>query len=350
MPMPLNWTLTICTYNRPHFLVETLRCALNQTRLPAEVVVVDASDAWEDHRDQMQDTFASDWENIRLVYVPADVRSLTFQRNQALRLATSDIVFSLDDDIYLYPDAAEIVMRVYEADTDEEIAMVAGQFTPGPHDPETPRVFPHALAVTPRPKLREWLESHLTLDSHFVPYADPVDMGPVPGTVQHLNVFPSGLVNGGRTTFRRKFAIDSGWTELLRYYATHEDSDFSYRMSRFGRLVVAPDAGFFHADGNDSKASRFRINTIRVRNLLALHAVHSPNRLRSALRCAASFAKFMGLYLAIDAAQKRISFPTARAYAYGLAQIPVFLFFPIKNFRKWYTEMQERMYGTRYKS
>lgn len=134
MLMPLNWTLTICTYNRPHFLVETLRCALNQTRLPAEVVVVDASDAWEDHRDQMQDTFASDWEHIRLVYVPADVRSLTFQRNQALRLATSDIVFSLDDDIYLYPDAAEIVMRVYEADTDEEIAMVTGLFTPRPYE------------------------------------------------------------------------------------------------------------------------------------------------------------------------------------------------------------------------
>lgn len=87
-----------------------------------------------------------------------------------------------------------------------------------------------------------------------------------------------------------------------------------------------------------------------MRNLLALHAVHSPNRVRSALRCAASFAKFMGLYVAIDAAQKRISFPTVRAYAYGIAQIPVFLFFPIRNFKKWYIDMQERMYGDRYKS
>ncbi|WP_300587410.1 glycosyltransferase family 2 protein [Marivita sp.] len=348
--MTLSWTLTICTYNRPHFLVETLRCALRQTRRPSEVVIVDASDNWEDNRDQMVSEFTADLQDVTLVYVPADVRSLTFQRNQALGLATSDIVFSLDDDIYLYPDAAEIVMRVYEADVDDEIAMVTGQFTPGPYEPARKRSYPNKQTGADGSQLRQWFEKQLTLDSHFVPYGDPVDMGPVPASVTHLNVFPSGLVNGGRTTFRRKFATESGWTELLRYYATHEDSDFSYRMSQFGRLVVAPDAGFFHADGNDSKASRFRINTIRVRNLLALHAVHSPNRVRSALRCAASFAKFMGLYVAIDAAQKRISFPTVRAYAYGIAQIPVFLFFPIRNFKKWYINMQERMYGDRYKS
>lgn len=348
--MTLTWTLTICTYNRPHFLVETLRCALGQTRRPAEVVVVDASDTWEEHRDQMLEEFAAEWETVTLVYVPADVRSLTFQRNQALRLATSDIVFSLDDDIYLYPDAAEKVMAVYEADTDSEIAMVTGRFADGPY--QTSGKAKHVQAGEPvgRSKLREWFETQLTLDSHFVPYADPVDMGPVPASVRHLNVHPSGLVNGGRTTFRRVFAMDSGWTELLRYYATHEDSDFSYRLSRFGRLVVAPDAGFFHADGNDSTASRFRINTIRVRNLLALHAVHSSNHIRSALRCFGSFTKFAGLYLIIDAAQKRFSFPTVRAYAYGIAQIPVFLFLPMKNFQQWYTELQERMYGNRYKS
>lgn len=348
--MTLTWTLTICTYNRPHFLVETLRYALNQTRRPTEIVVVDASDDWEDHRASVMSEFADDWDSVTLIYVPAEVRSLTFQRNQALGLATSDIVFSLDDDIYLYPDAAENIMAVYEADTASEIAMVTGLFTPGPYDPDAAPTPVEAIEAQPQSKLRGWIENQLTLDSHFVPYSDPVDMGPLPASVQHLNVGPSGLVNGGRTTFRRKFAVDSGWTEVLRYYATHEDSDFSYRMSEFGRLVVAPDAGFFHADGNETTASRFLINTIRVRNLLALHAIYSGNRLRSALRCGASFIKFASIYLAIDPVQKRFSFPTVRAYAYGLAQIPVFLFFPIRNFRKWYTDMQERMYGDRYKS
>lgn len=348
--MTLSWTLTICTYNRPQFLVETLRYALQQTRRPSEIVVVDASDNWEEHRDSMIVAFPDDWDDINLVYVPADVRSLTFQRNQALRLATSDIVFSLDDDIYLYPDAAETIMEIYEADADCDIAMVGGHFTDGPYDPDRRAVDLDANVGQTKSKLREWFEQQLTLDSHFVPYSDDVDTGPVPVSVSHLNALPSGLINGGRTTFRRSFAQGSGWSELLRYYATHEDSDFSYRMSQKGRLVVAPDAGFFHADGNDSTASRFRINTIRVRNLLALHALHSPNRVRSAFRCLASFAKFMGLYIAIDAAQKRISFPTVRAYAFGIAQIPIFLFYPMKDFQSWYADLQERMYGNRYKS
>ncbi len=342
--MTLTWTLTICTYNRPHFLVETLRYALNQTRRPTEIVVVDASDDWEDHRDQMLEEFAAEWETVTLVYVPADVRSLTFQRNQALRLATSDIVFSLDDDIYLYPDAAEKVMAVYDADTDGEIAMVTGRFTDGPY--QTSGKAKHVQAAEPvgRSKLREWFETQLTLDSHFVPYSKPVDTSPVPASVRHLNVAPSGLINGARTTFRRKFGIQEGWTEVLRYYAIHDDTDFSYRMSSHGRLVLAPDAGFFHADGADRKISRFRINTIRVRNLLALHVVHSPSCLRSAGRCIASFAKFALLYVVIDISRMRVSLPTARAYVYGILQTPVFLFWPFANFKRWYTDLQEKMF------
>ena len=346
--MTLTWTLTICTYNRPNFLVETLRHALSQTRLPSEIVVVDASDTWEEHRDRVLSEFSSDWERVSLVYAPAKVRSLTFQRNQALGLATSDIVFSLDDDIYLYPDTAETIMDVYEADTKCEIAMVTGLFTPGPYCPNAAPTPAHAFADLKVSRLRAWIADQLSLDSHFVPYSDPVDMGPVPASVQHLNVHPSGLVNGGRTTFRRKFAQKAGWTEVLRYYSTHEDSDFSYRMSLMGRLIVAPDAGFFHADGNERKISRFRVNTIRVRNLLALHVVHSPSRLRSAGRCIASFAKFALLYMIIDLSRWRFSLPTARAYLYGIAHIPIFLFWPFSNFKKWYTDIQERMFRNVY--
>lgn len=348
----LNWTLTICTYNRPHFLVETLHHALRQTRLPAEIVVVDASDDWQGHKAQMEERFADQWGEVVLIYVPAEVRSLTFQRNQALRLASSEIVFSLDDDIYLRPDAAEKIMQGYEADTQEEIAMIAGFFVDGVETPSENGFAANPAAPAPARKgcLRRFLERQLTLDSHFVPYADPVDRGAAPAAVSVHNIVANGLVNGGRTTFRRKFALESGWSELLRYYATHEDSDFSYRMSYHGRLLVAPDAGFFHADGNEGTASRYRVNTIRVRNLMALHVLHSPNKPRSALRLALSFGKFLLLYLLIDSLQRRFTYPTARAYALGLMQIPQFLFWPRADFSNWYTAYQEEMYGTRYKS
>lgn len=352
----LNWTLTICTYNRPHFLVETLRYAIAQTRPPAQVVVVDASDNWEDHKAQMQRTFAETWDKIELNYVPAEVRSLTFQRNQALRLARHEIVFSLDDDIYLRPDAAEAIMIGYEADPQEDIAMIAGLFVDGVEQPNLPEASTQPPLAHPsqrrslKARLKQLLENQLTLDSHFVPYQADVDRSAAPAALASHNIVPGGLINGGRTTFRRKIGAQVGWSELLRYYATHEDSDFSYRMSYHGRLLVAPDAGFFHADGNEGNASRYRVNTIRVRNLMALHVLHSRNKVRSACRLVASFSKFLAIYMIIDAVQKRLSFPTARAYALGLMQIPMYLFWPRKDFAAWYAAQQEAMYGNRYKS
>ncbi len=345
MPETLQWSLTICTYNRPHFLIETLRCALAQTRKPLEIVIVDASDAWEASRAALLDAFASDWTTVDLIHVPAKVRSLPFQRNQALGLARGDIVFSLDDDIYLYPDAAETIMRGYEADPSEEIAMIGGHFTHGPFDPDAS--IDEDAPFVPRGGLRAWLEDQLSLESHFVPYGPKLDRSAAPSAVASMGILPAGLINGGRTTFRRKFGDQVQWSEFLRYYATHEDGDFSYRMSLKGRLFNAPEAGFFHADGNDTTFKRFRVNTIRLRNIMALHRVHSDNPARSALRLAGMMLRFIALYLLIDPAQRRFSLPTVRAYLYGLAQIPVFMFWPFADFQAWYVALQEKMYAQR---
>lgn len=326
--------------------MQCLKYVLEQTRLPSEVVIVDASDDWEDTYNTVRDTYAEHWQAIKLVYEPAKVRSLTFQRNQALDLSQSDIIFSLDDDIYLFPDAAAIIMKAYEADVDEEIAMIGGHFAShSPSDAEPPREAPgeanHGGVLQ---GIRPLLEQQLALHKHFAPYDHPVRYDAVPASVRGLEIHPDGLINGGRTTFRRRYGVEVRWSQLLRYYATHEDSDFSYRMSKHGRILVAPEAGFFHADGNDSRFSRFKVNTIRVRNLMALHRVWSDNKLRSAWRLLQSFCFFMCLYLVIDPVRKRFSLPIVRAYALGAISIPVFMFYPFEDFERWYLDLQEKMY------
>ncbi|MCP5085232.1 MAG: glycosyltransferase [Rhodobacteraceae bacterium] len=313
------------------------------------MVIVDASDDWETTRQTLQAECAELWQQVALIHVPANVRSLTYQRNQALGLASGDIVFSLDDDIYLYPDTAAIIMRAYEADRDTEIAVIGAHFVErAPDGPkhstngETPRRV--SLPKRLLGGIKSGLESQLSLDHHFVPYDAPVDTSPLPQSVEGLGLLPGGLVNGGRTTFRRRFGEQMRWSELLRYYATHEDSDFSYRMLQLGRLVVAPDARLFHADGNERPFKRFKVNTIRARNLMALHRVSSRNRWLSCFRLLKSFLYFAGLYALIDPAQGRYSLPTVRAYLFSILQIPLFLFAPISDFRGWYIGLQEKMY------
>lgn len=344
----LSWTLAICTYNRPQHLLPTLGFVATQQRLPLEVVVIDASDDWATTREQVLKVYPELWEKVRLRYEPAKVRSLTAQRNQALSIAEGDIVFSLDDDIHLFPDTAQRIMNAYEADAAEDISMIAAFFVePGPGaigatattDPDLP-----LQKSGPKHRVEEWLRSQLSLDKHFVPYWDPLPDAPLQNRAMSKGLMAGGLVNGGRTTFRRKFAVESGWSEILRYYATHEDSDFSYRMSQKGRLAVMPEARLFHADGNEGIYRRYRVNMIRVRNLMALHRVYSNNRLRSSLRLAASFLFFAGLYAIIDPMQKRFSLPTMRAYLAGVVQIPWLLYKPSRDFKAWYVALQERMY------
>lgn len=346
----LSWGLIVCTYNRADFLLECLRHTLKQTRLPSEIVIVDASDYWQETFDKVSSTYAEHWKTIRLVYEPAKVRSIPYQRNQALDLSQADVVFSLDDDIYMQPDAAGVIMEAYDKDADEEIAMIGGHFIGAHPDEESVEVKQDEVSES-RGGIVNYLKSHLeqglTMQRHFVAYGKLVRNDEPPESVQGLGLFPSGLINGGRTTFRRHYGVQSRWSNLLRYYAAHEDSDFSYRMSDFGQILVAPRAGFFHADGAEDRPNRFKTNTIRVSNLMALHRVSSDNRLRSSWRLLMSFFYFMGLYLLIDPARKRYSLPVVRAYALGALLIPFFMFYPFRDFVAWYTERQERMYRAR---
>ncbi len=350
MESNLTWGLIVITYNRVHFLVECLKHTLSQTRMPAEVVVVDASDNWEENYAKVKRMYADAWEQVRLVYEPAKVRGIPYQRNQALDASQADIVFSLDDDIYMEPDAAGIIMDAYEKDKEQKVAMIGGHFTsapPGESAVDDEGLDEGAELKAPVAWVKHRLEQNLTLESHFVPYGKPIEWRDPPEPLQDTGLFPSGLLNGGRTTFRRCFGVKCRWSTLLRYYATHEDSDFSYRMSHHGQVLVAPKAGFFHADGAEARPDKFKVNTIRVRNLMALHRVSSSNRVKSALRLMCSFFYFVGLYMLIDPARKRFTLPNVRSYALGALSVPYFMFFPFADFRRWYVDQQEKMYRAR---
>src|SRR5437762_11890391 len=96
--MLLSWALVVATYERDQILPRCVRLAIEQTRPPAEVIIVDASPNWEKTRDRLLADFAHSRPEIRWVYVSAERPSSTAQRNQGTRLAHSDILFILDDD------------------------------------------------------------------------------------------------------------------------------------------------------------------------------------------------------------------------------------------------------------
>jgi hypothetical protein len=72
---------------------------------------------------------------IRWRYERARARGLPSQRNQAIALATCDVLFLIDDDSFMYQDCAHEVMKIYEADVRRCVAGVAALGIDTPPEP-----------------------------------------------------------------------------------------------------------------------------------------------------------------------------------------------------------------------
>jgi GT2 family glycosyltransferase len=322
----LSWALMICTYNRPDMLQRCVRLALRQTRPPEQIVIVDASAEWEPSARAIAEVIATEHPGLPFVYEPAKVRSITHQRNQALPKVTSDVVFAIDDHSLMDQTCAEAVMRVYEADPDEQIAGVGTTTIDTPPDEAStePRREQEADAPAVNP-FRQWLERQLHMDRQFVPYRAGDSLEEKAVYVNGERRISVGVLNGFRITFRRKYGAKVGWCEALRYYGLHEDADFSYRLSRLGLVVIASDAQLCHCQAPGGRLSRDVVGKLRVLNLVALHKTYSEDLQSSALRILGSYLRFAGVYLVIDPARKRYTLPTVRAYLYGISTIPAML-------------------------
>src|SRR5947207_8770449 len=126
----LSWSLIICTYKRELVLPRCVRCAVASTRRPAQVIVIDASPYWERTRDTVLEEFEAANPGIQFVYVGARRASLMAQRNQGLEHCTGDIAFMLDDDSLLFPDSAQRIMEVYDADVNNQVVALTPMFVP----------------------------------------------------------------------------------------------------------------------------------------------------------------------------------------------------------------------------
>ncbi|TVQ19771.1 MAG: glycosyltransferase, partial [Leptolyngbya sp. DLM2.Bin15] len=230
-----------------------IQCALSQSRPPTEIIIVDGSPYWQKTQQSILETFAHQAPNIQWTYVEAEKRGLTLQRNQAIQLARTDIVFLIDDDSLMYPTCAEDVMKIYELDSQ---SMIQGVQPAAAHAP------PPGVVIDDKPKetgmntdvkslrhgrfrkLKHFLWTHIFLMSSehlFVPYTGSFPTQSFPTLPENqVSIFPVKLFQGFRMTYRRETIANVKFEPALLYYAAGEDLDASYRVSLHGALVEAP--------------------------------------------------------------------------------------------------------------
>jgi GT2 family glycosyltransferase len=295
----LSWGLVIATYNREKILPTCINLALEQSLKPNEIIIVDASKDWQKTREHILSSFINDLKDLRFIYTAAETTGLTLQRNQGLKLSSSDIVFFFDDDTLMYPDCAEEIMRLYELDVDKLIQGI------GALDVQSP---PQHVQVTLKKSIAEsnlqkknsgddiywnlklklnfvrlifsfiWKNIFLmSAESLFIPYDTKFPNHILPAYLSEQNCTPVKLLRGFCMTYRREIIAAENFEPLLRYYAPGEDLDASYRVSRKGLLLRACNAKVNHFSCSSGRINRFAAQALSILNQSVLLRKYSSN-------------------------------------------------------------------------
>lgn len=327
MHTPLTWSLVIPTYMRAHILPQCLRLAATQTRPPQEVIVVDASPNWQDTRASICAEFEESFPDIKLTYQQARCPSSTIQRNQGVDLATSDVLFLIDDDSLMYPDCAEEIMKVYEADVNEKVLGVSAMHAPEPPSArgsiETVDIGASTEVHPQQTLVRRIFKALLnTQATQFLPYDGEFPCHDVPGELGGVNIGVIPFMTGSSMTFRKKVFETERFNEILQRYAAGEDQDLSYRVSRHGLIVNAIDAQLCHLGIGGGRLSTKIVTVLAALNPAVLQQFHSCDLTIINRRWSAILRRLLLINFLKDLSARDFSFMTTRGVALAIKTLP----------------------------
>jgi GT2 family glycosyltransferase len=237
-----RFSVVIPTLKRTEALRKTLENLLRCDPRPDEVVLVDADG--EGSAKALAQELDGGSPSVRYLSSP---RSLTLQRNRGIDAATGDVIVFLDDDVALPHDVFAQLARAYE---DDAVVGATGK------------------VVEPNGRRIGGIGSRLRLalpggsrEGTFTRYGYPRYV-----QTERREPLDVEYMLGCFMSARREAAAAVRFDETLAGYALAEDEDFSYRLSRIGRIRYLPGLVVRHEKfGFTSKEPR-SFNRLVVRN------------------------------------------------------------------------------------
>lgn len=237
--------LVVATKDRPDDLRRLLESLQLQTSRPHQVVVVDASQA-------PVEGVLADFPELKTTYLRHRPPSAAAQRNAGIKAcsAESTLIGFVDDDAAFEPGSIDKMLSFWEGAP----ADVGGasfnlrnyKMPPGRWAKRCPLI--DALGLYPR---RQGSVARSGWHSVF---------GEV-GELLQTEWLPSGAV-----VWRAELLVQQQFDEFFEGYSYLEDLDFSYTISRNHRLLVVPDAGYFHFPSRSGRGSARTSARAEVRN------------------------------------------------------------------------------------
>lgn len=233
---PPSLSAIIATKGRPGDLAQTLASLSRADPAPMEVLVVDGDEGRS--AEAVVEAARSSGGGPSLRYVHS-APGLTLQRNRGVREARGDIVVFLDDDVHVDTSLFTALERAYR---DLEVVGATGRVIEGGE-----RRFGNKRSAVRRLLFRGE-EGTLTRFGY-------------PRRLQDVDRERDvELMQGCLMSARREIVEEVGFDEHLTGYALAEDEDFSYRLSRVGRVRYLPDAIVDHKNTGFRSTGTRRFN------------------------------------------------------------------------------------------
>jgi len=244
-------SIIIPTYNRPFELRNCIKSLLDQTIKPFEIIIVDDGSLSE-FPFEKECTDAG----IQYRYLKKHKPGLTASRNEGIKLATGDIIFFLDDDVVLFPDYIEEILKIYRSDKEGLIGGVGGFIAN-----RRPVKFSHCL--------RRIFDIFFLVsgfnEGEVLPSGFTTNFG--------IKIIPSkkirevDFLHGCAMSFRKEIFVDFSFdTDRYQNYGLGEDQDFSYRVSRKYKLFINPKATLLHLESPQMRPDKKNMGRMFVLN------------------------------------------------------------------------------------
>ena len=267
MNMRHNFSVVVCTYMRPKPLLKLLKSIKLQTTYPDEILIIDGS--IDDHTEKaLKENIFKDLKYFR---VKKEDRGLTRQRNFGINQVheKSQVICFLDDDTVLENNYFEELISTYNSKND---ALAVGGYIINENSWSkegngNPNKFHYDGWNRDEPmrfKVRKLFGLLPDVSPGFMPsfsHGRSVGFLPPSGKIYEVE-----QIMGGVSSFKKKIFNEIRFSTYFEGYGLYEDSDFSLRLAKKGKIYVNTDAKLYHYHDVSGRPNKFKYGKMVVRN------------------------------------------------------------------------------------
>lgn len=273
-----KYSIVIATRNRSKALELSIPMMLNQSRPPAQFIIVDSSDDPEKSRKVVEEC-ASRFDFDIEFY--ASEAGTSKQRNYGLDLVKHEVVLFPDDDSLLFDGAMEEIMAVYDHDTEGVVGGVCSaeaNSLPEPLRKKTEQNYTQNREDKIRKifsKTRFVLERNIIKNPFIVLARQKMENLPSPEWLEQHDAIRVEWASGFRMSFRTPVIRSVRFDEDLGRYAAHEDVDASLGVLDNYLMIGARRAQIYHYKSPERRDKGYTMGVILTLNMAYVIAKRS---------------------------------------------------------------------------